>query len=308
MGGDNDLLAIKDVRVGDLVFLQPDGDLLTQMITRYDHGAFSHVGIVVEPGVMASSRTSRLSLGPDDQDYGGIRLNAIADLSDRRPHIGRLSFTAEEGLDGVTRTLDLLEYGRAHRSGFSFVKLFLVGAALDAVQDDQTDPARTAILTSAARAAHAWEASEQRRLRQQQSFYCSEAICVAYPSMTFTYGDFCTFPAAPVTESALSPSDVLALVRHLCSELERYPTTGGQRDAVVDVVAALVTHDVGFLSEVARAAIEFLRPHVEADSVKQPGDGDPLPTSLVTPRVLTQSSWVEWVRPLVLPDLPRPGA
>lgn len=298
-------LPFNEMTVGDLVFLEPTNEPLPAMIKKYDRGSFSHVGIVVEPGVMASSRTNRLSLEREhDRDFGGIRLNAIADLMIRKPHIGRPRADPDGRIDAATRMLDLLEYGvpPRDRSGFSYVKLFLVAAALDAVKVGQDERARNAILARASRAAALWAAAEQARHGQLQSFFCSEAICVAYPSTTFTFRDLWTFPAPSIDTTGLpSMSDVISLINALLESLRDSRITPEQKESVEKVAVTLLVHDPRFLGEAAAALLDQLRPHGEAEAPVAPGPDDPLPTSLVTPRMLQHHPFLAWVRPLASP-------
>ena len=276
------------------------------MVVRYDGGPFSHVGIVVDAGVMASSRTNHLSLEAlDDRDTGGVRLNAIADLMGRQPHVGRPRSAEAERIVAATRTLDLLEYGAAHRSAFSFVKLFIVAAGLDAVRPDQDPGACRAILAAVAQAAELWEMSEQARLGQEPSFFCSEAICAAYPSLRFTYGDFAAVRPPnpgpcrddPAVATLEEPGWFVPRVRRL---IDGAKPTAEQRRAVMRVGLSLAIHDLRFLGELAAALFDFLDPQaLEAVPTPPPPEAR-LPTALVTPRMLARSPWLEPVRPVRL--------
>lgn len=293
-----------EVQVGDLVFLKPVGhEQLPALIVDLDGGPFSHVGMVVEPGVIASSRTSRLSLKPvDDLDTGGVRLNAIVDLRARQPHIARLSVPPADRIVAATRTLQLLEFGAAHQSGFSFIKLFIVAAGLDAVRERQSPDGRKAILSAAAHAAELWVSSEQWRLGQQPTFFCSEGICLPYPPLEFTYAEFEAVPGSPEVEfDALGEEDWFFDRLHRILDQSPPRLTPEQRNSVIALGHALLHHDPKFLGRAGRALFDFLRPHIEYQP-PVPSPDARVPASLVTPRMLWASSrFVEWRGPLELP-------
>lgn len=299
-------LKMKEVQTGDLVFLHaPLDEQLPRMIVKYDQSQFSHVGIVVETGVMASSRTNQLSYERQPgEDFGGVRLNAIIDFRFRQPCIGRPRLTEEARIEAASSTLSFLEYGFGHRSGFSFVKLFIVAAALNAVREDKSAEARDAILSRAASAAELWAFPEQYRIRQQPTFFCSEAVSAAYPSERYTYQDFWTFPPSLGAE-IFGPSvgDIPSFIRDLLAELGRHRPTDQQTRALKDLVSTLFHHDFAFLKETAKALLDAVDSRREGLAPPQvparvPHANDPLPTSLVTPRMLCQANWLEWVRPL----------
>lgn len=307
-------ISLGEVEVGDLVFLMPPDppripenppSKLAAMIVKYDGGPFSHVGIVVDAGVMVSSRTSR-SLEPlTDRDTGGVRLNALEDLRERRPHIARPKFDLRERIAAATHTLELLEYGAAHRSAFSFIKLFIVAAGLDAVRPEKAPVARNAILAAASRAAKLWQFSEQRRMGQQPSFFCSEVIPFAYSSASFTYADFEQVPQGnPAAAEALSFGDVDWYFKRLKKILDGpSDLTPEQVDSVKSLGMALLVHDRPFLKEAGAALFDQLRPRNETTGEAPPATAR-VPSALVTPRMLHRAPWIEWTRPLALPTRP----
>lgn len=302
-----------EVEVGDLVFLHPKDDhTIPKMITQYDHGCFSHVGVMVEPDHVASCRLNDDSFERDDPlDFGGVRVNSLDEVLVRRPHIGRPTFPEADRNAGVQRLLALVDPPAAvgDRSAFSFPKLFMVAAALDAVRPDQTARAREAILSTAARAAASWACAEQQAHKLLPTFFCSEAVCVAYPSR-FTYKDFWTFPPDVGVETVLPPA-AASFIMNAVKDFLRQEATDEQKSDFLRMTWALLRHDRPFVSKAVQALLDLVRPHGTADpdepiesAIAAPGPGDPLPTSLVTPRVLHQAQWLEWVRPLENPGYP----
>ena len=62
----------------------------------------------------------------------------------------------------------------------------------------------------------------------------------------------------------------------------------------------LVRHDPEFLKEAAGALLDVLDSGREALApARVPQADDPLPTSLITPRMLCQATWLERVRPIL---------
>ncbi len=289
-------ISLSAVKPGDLVFLNSDGGTLGEMIRRYDGSPFSHVGVAMGGGLMASCRTSTVDYSPD-ADLGGVRDDPIERFRDRNPHVGR-----PVGGTDVAAALERIgawrESGSQNRSHFSFVKLFMVAAGLNAVRVDQSPEASRAMLGAALRAACEWTVEPGE---DDPGFFCAEMVAQAF-GRGFTVGQFRPPVAVPEPAGTEGFRDWAALARRLRNELP----DGPESRAALRLVLAVRRHDPEFLCEAMEQLVlllgDRLRPPAEPTAVEAAiGDGDPLPTPLVTPRMLRCADWVDWHGPIVFP-------
>ena len=328
-----------DVPPGDIVFLKSGGDAIAKEIEKLDGGEYTHVGITNKKGRIVSAHVewrwmwlgwnevwkagwnevwkagwkAVWKLGSKKIGIGGIREGDVCASMQRRPLVRQ---PADRFLS-VADTLRWIEPlnqdgGGEVRSGFSFVKLFVVAAGLQALKTSNED-----LLALVAATAEAWSAKAQVAAGQKPTFYCAEFVALAYGA-EFTWKDFRnpdsasqaggTGPSAPGGPSRppldWGPGDTNVL-------------SNDQGSSLVDLLRE-VGNDTEFLTEVANTIREELAEQIarflhvaELTGEEPPGGGDDgpgpppplsklvasgqiwrrldnelLPSALVTPRML----------------------
>ena len=297
---DDDVIRPGDVQAGDLVFLTAGTDPLDTMVSQLDGGEFSHVGIADGAGSMISARTGNpasLAAG----DIGGVWRDSFVDLAAS----GRELHAAPVRVDDAARAhkdafvLEHLE-GRDgnSRSGFSTVKLFMIGAGLNTFRTGRgfdRDAAAT-MWHDVLAAAEDWAASSR-----QPNFFCSEFVAAAY-DQAFPESSF----APPrrvdlLPEAPIHPPDPEEWLRRLADEAPSIT----QSIEVVRLLWDVWRYDRAFLGEAAHAIIEFVKAKKPSDASAEPERLDlaprELPTALVTPRMIRDAGWVEPTRRIDLP-------
>jgi hypothetical protein len=282
------------VQRGDVILVEGNpGDPLNKLIMDLDGSAFSHVGIAMGDGTMLSCRLSYDTETWSRSDRGGVRRDDLVTLMGKRKlHLARTRDSSGR-LEAAARMEQWEEHeGDRRTTSFSFVKLFVVAVALRAVRKPE-GPARDELYDRADDAARSW----RHDLLDPPSFYCAEAVAAAFGA-TFRRDDLVPPPdaqAALLGDGWLDGIEALADLAVL---------EGGSVGRVVDLIQLLRTvdeHDPDFLRESAQLLIKLLlarRRATEEPEVEKVPD-DSLPTALVTPRMLRDASWVEWVAPIV---------
>ncbi len=282
---------------GDFVFVEKAAnDTLGGLIVELDGSDFSHVGFVNDKRLVVNARTRQLNTarGPG---IGGVVENTLADLYDggeRTLWIGRTDFGSDAVEAAVRRVTPWIELdGSANRSAFSFAKLFIVAAALDAVHQPTAahpalpDDQRRELLASARATATLWDPSNL----EVPAFYCSELVAVAFDL---------TFPVSALTPPApsgslglaedygddfpeLSPSDaVLALIAGVTDPAFR---------SLVELAATAAAYDWYFARRAVSAAAAFVWEKVSSPA-RRSIDG-----TLSPPRRTTTSYRLPWSPP-----------
>lgn len=307
-----------ETQPGDLVFVTGQGPL-GEMIEQLDGSPYSHVGVVLDAGRMISART-----GPPadpnvelrwSSDIGGVRIDTFEALwaGERNLVIGRTA--PGSGREQAPERMEAwLDSGQQDRSAFSFVKLFAVatglrGAGLASAPDDGE-----ALRAAAERVARSWAVEHQGT---RPSFFCAEAVAAAF-GQQFARDRFP--PPLVLGAAAAGPGDPAwwADVERLAGRLFDEAPSPGQILDVVRMVGTVAHRDRAFLGSAAERLVEILRaaarrkrleaverelaaltpsePHARRGTAA-PAAG-PLPTALVTPRMLLRADWVQWLAPV----------
>jgi hypothetical protein len=194
------------------------------------------------------------------------------------------------------------------RSAFSFVKLFTVAAGLNAVRRDapQTPEGRREMLAAAMRVGRSWD----YRTQDRPAFFCAEVVAAAFQA-EFPMEAFEPPATSGVDFEGVDRVDGVAWTEDPTEFFDRARAEGASLQQLVDLarlVGSIVEHDIAFLGEAGQQLWAILRDAagaaadevVEADAVN-----DLVPTALVTPRMLRDADWVEWVAPIILDPSPR---
>jgi hypothetical protein len=317
-----------DVPLGDIVFLKSGGDAIAKEIEKLDGGEYTHVGITNKQGRIASAhvewRWKWLGLKAgwkaiSKVGLGGVREGALCASMRRSPLVRSPAGPFPSVSDTIKWIEPLNEDGGGEvRSGFSFVKLFVVAAGLRALQTNNED-----LLALVAVTAEAWSAQAQIGHGQKPTFYCAEFVALAYGA-EFTWKDFRN-PDSATQAAGTGPGAP--------GGPSRPPLDGGSGDtdafsndqgsSLVDLLGE-VGNDTEFLAEVANTIREELADQIarflrnaalagadapDGDDGGDGGDGgvgppppppklvtpgqlwhrgddEPLPSALVTPRML----------------------
>lgn len=321
------MTAPEGVVPGDLLLVTPiPGDDLGELVTLLDGSRFCHAGIAWEDGKIASCRSSPSAFDPGDPS--GVRIDDLSDFTDlgrevwkmrvrpelRRPALEFVSAFAGDGARG------------APESSFSFAKLFVVSAALNALDphNEVDDEDRERMLDAAVDAATAYAWSPQR-----PQFFCSDFVACAY-GVDFPHEALRPpagprpdpVPESPVRSRGLrieppSWGDVEAFMRAVGDEVP----TRRQALELWQLLARVARHDTDYFKEAIEVLADKLVDPVDHGSPEEEAEhrtpdaptGDlryptprtvgpeMLPTALVTPRMLLEADWTSDLSPVALP-------
>lgn len=287
-----------EVERGDVILVKGVGTL-GEMITKLDGSPFSHAGVAMGDGTMLSCRTGKIDRGGwRETDIGGVRSNSFRELwdTDRDLYVGRT--TAASRRADAPDTISKWEETKSppNRSSFSFVKLFTIAAGLNAVRKPVDYEGRDDMLARACDVARAWDHNNI----DPPSFFCSEAVASAFGA-TFAPEDF--EPPSTGVEVILGTE----WRDGITSLVERAKEEGGNAHRLwqlLRLVESIALHDRAFLGDAAgklKSILEDAREGAEgSDDDESEGAGNVvLPTALVTPRMIRDATWVEWVAPII---------
>ncbi|MCD2196233.1 hypothetical protein LQ327_22930 [Actinomycetospora endophytica] len=264
---------------------------LGRMITRLDGSAFSHSGLALGDGVIASAHQSFVPSEP--WDLSGLRAEKFEHFWDKGQSVYRLAVpspTARAKAVAAVHRLRLPDDG-----SFCVPKILIVAIALASFDRSLFDhEAGTTIRELAIDAARAWEGAPGER-----TFYCAEVVARAFGerfplSALEPPGGVRPAPAPPARDGLLG------------SMMELYldAATGDEcQDSLDRLVDALDIEAPAFLDTVARDILASAR---RADdrrtlTARYAGRRTPqkgweltgrlLPSALVTPRMLLDAPW-----------------
>jgi hypothetical protein len=317
-------VALGDLRPGDLIFTHAAHDPVSQKVIELDSGprpvgpAFSHVFVLLDPdGTMVSSRTHHPGDSRPLDIGGGVQQDNIDAYRDRAPWAARPNPSRDpsgrlvepaEAAEAARRQVNS-RYPERDVNDYSLLKLVLAACALRAFRtpvenDDRSlcDRLRSAVI----RAAWAWDASAQPRMGLQPTYFCAELVASVYGA-SFRIGDLpAPEPSTDGRPTGVEPFRVRPLRGH--SKLE-----AGL--AIREVNRLVKRYDPTFHHELGVDIWALVKEHLPRIGPKPRGDGDedagvpsevvtaasPLPTPLVTPRMLLHAPWIEWVREVAIP-------
>jgi hypothetical protein len=315
---------------GDLLLVTPiPGDALGELVTLLDGSRFCHAGIAWEDGKIASCRSSPSAFDPDDSS--GVRIDDLSEFTKLGREVWKMRVAPELRLPALEFVEAFADDGAegAPESSFSFAKLFVVSAALNALDphNEVEDEDRDRMLDAAVDAAEAYAWSPER-----PRFFCSDFVACAY-GVDFPLSTLRP-PAGPRPDPVPEPpvrskghrieppswGDVEAFMRAVGDE---FPT-GRQALELWQLLARVARHDTDYFAEAIDVLIAKLAhptDHGPADhgprSVGRPSTRPPAgdaryptprivapgmaPTALVTPRMLLQAGWTSDLTPVVRP-------
>jgi hypothetical protein len=311
---------------GDLLLVTPlPGDALGNLVTHLDGSRFCHAGIAWEDGKIASCRSSPSAFDPDDRS--GVRIDELSAFTD----LGREVWKMRVRPELRKPALEFVEAFRADgaegapESSFSFAKLFVVSAALNALDEENEvdDEDRARMLDAAIDAARAYAWTPRRPL-----FFCSDFVACAYgvdfpvSALTPPIGP----PPAPVPprppRSAKHPAPRPSWgdVRAFADAVEEQLPSGRQAWEFWELLMRVWEHDTGYFGEALDTLFEKVRNPADHGPVEEEADVAPpppsgelryptprtvgpgmVPTALVTPRMLLEADWTSDLTPVVCP-------
>jgi hypothetical protein len=291
-----------EARRGDVILVEGIGGL-GKLITELDRSPFSHVGIVVGERKMLSCRTSHGAWDWADDDTGGVRDNDFAELwnLERTLHLARTTDWANR--DGAVRQMEKwTEVDKHDRSAFSYVKLFAVASGLNAVRNDakqHPQDARDAMFEATLRVGRRWA---YPKIPRRPSFFCAEAVAAAF-GHAFSVDEFEPLPTEGLIDLG---SDWLTKILDLVDRARAEGASPARWLALGQLVESIAVHDPSFLGTAAKTLKAIIDDARNQQSPPPPGEDDDeitedtaaLPFALVTPRMILNASWVEWVRPI----------
>jgi hypothetical protein len=288
---------------GDVLLVTPmAGEPLGAMITRLDGSGFSHSGLALGDGVIASAHQSFMASQP--WDLSGLRAEKFEHFWEKGQSVYRLAVPDHEARSRAVETVHRLRI--PDDGSFSVPKIMIVSIALASY--DRTllaEEAGATILELAIDAARAWEGAPGER-----TFFCAEVVARAFGER---------FPL-----SALEPPGGIDLATTPPAEdgmlgtmMELYlgAATGDECQEPLDrLVDALDVEAPAFLDTVARDILASARrrgdqrplagryqgrltPHKGWQAT-----GRLLPSALVTPRMLLDAPWTADTVARVDPD------
>lgn len=294
---------------GDLIFVTPGDDALTKMISKYDGSRFSHVGIALGGGRIASCRTD-FDVVVAGQ-IGGVRIDGFAlfqrDRKRNLYHARVLTDDAARRAGAGVFAAGLAEPGRRELSSFSFAKMFQCAVAVMASRPDSglTGEAASELVDRAITAGRAWRWEPDR-----PSFFCAEFVVAAYG------WEFLPEALAPVTVASPAPltrgfsgahDDGAALepakdtrpsrlgdLTALAENVWHYRSSAYENWTLLQLVLAVRQHAPRFWTETVETLWAYPREsHEVAPEIDVLTRGpEVLPAGLVTPRMLCDSGLV----------------
>ncbi|WP_331555787.1 hypothetical protein [Actinomycetospora sp.] len=282
----------EQVKPGDILLVTPvAGEPLGEMITRLDGSGFSHSGVALAGGLIASARKSFIAAQPFD--LSGLRIEKFEKFWSKGQSLYRLAVPSPEAraraVAGV-RELRVPDDG-----SFSVPKVLIVSIALASFDRTLFDEDGGATIRALAiEAARAWEGKPGER-----TFYCAEAVARAYGerfplSALEPPGGVRPAPRPPAQDGVLGTMMKLYL---------DVATGDACQEALDRLVDALDVEAPAFLDTVARDILASARrfgqerqlaarytgrrcPHKGWETT-----GLLLPSALVTPRMLLDAPW-----------------
>ena len=288
-----DLLVRPDqVDPGDILLVTPmPGEPLGEMITRLDGSAFSHSGLALGDGMIASAHQSFLPSDPFD--FSGLRADGFEHFWEKGQSVYRL---AVPSADARARAVEAVAELREPDDGaFSVPKILIVATALATFDRSLFDEeAGASVRALAIEAARAWEGKPGER-----TFFCAEIVARAFGerfplSALEPPGGVLPAPAPPTRDGVLG--------RILEAYLDA--ATGDESQEALDrLVDGLDVEAPAFFDTVARDILASARQvgHHRPLAGRYAGRRTPhkdwettgllLPSALVTPRMLLDASW-----------------
>ncbi len=267
------------------------GEPLGEMITRLDGSAFSHSGLALGDGLIASAHQSYLASKP--WDFSGLRAEEFGHFWDKGQSVYRLAVPSAEARARAVAAVHAL---RVPDDGtFCVPKILIVAIALASFDRSRVDEeAGATIRELAIEAARAWEGEPGSR-----TFFCAEVVARAFGerfplSALQPPGAIRPAPAPPAEDGVLGKA----------VELYLDAATGDACQESLDrLVDALDIEAPAFLDTVGRDILASARGvgHHRGMAGRYAGRLTPnkgwettgrlLPSALVTPRMLLDAPW-----------------
>jgi hypothetical protein len=282
----------EQVDPGDILLVTPmAGEPLGEMITRLDGSAFSHSGLALGDGLIASAHQSFLASDPFD--FSGLRADEFGHFWAKGQSVYRL---AVPSADARARAVETVHKLRDPDDGsFCVPKILLVAIALASFDRSLFDEeAGATIRALAIEAARAWEGKPGER-----TFFCAEVVARAYGER---FPLSALEPPGGVRPACAPPAEDGVLGRVMEAYLDA--ATGDDCQEDLDrLVDALDIEAPAFLDTVARDMIASVRQvgHRRPLAGRYAGRHTPqkdwettgllLPSALVTPRMLLDAPW-----------------
>jgi hypothetical protein len=277
---------------GDILLVTPmAGEPLGEMITRLDGSAFSHSGLALGDGVIASAHQSFLAATPFD--FSGLRAEEFGHFWEKGQSVYRL---AVPSAGARARAVAAVHELRDPDDGsFCVPKILLVAIALATFDRSLFDEeAGATIRTLTIEAARAWEGKPGER-----TFFCAEVVARAYGER---FPLSALEPPGGVRPATTPPAPDGVLGRIVEAYLDA--ATGDEAQEALDrLVDALDVEAPAFLDTVARDILASARQvgHHRPLAGRYAGRHSPqkdwettgllLPSALVTPRMLLDAPW-----------------
>ena len=274
--------------IGDLVFMTPSANAISEMIKKYDRGDYTHVGIDMGDGSVVNCRTEGELIKAGEN--GGVRVDRFEDITDRE--LWRAPVKLDEPIRkaAVARTEPWIEKdGRGKLSGFSFPKMFQCAVAVDAKRPeaDFSDEARNHMLGTAFRAAEVW-----RYVPERPSFFCAEMVVEAFGAEVPTEYLEPPWPRRGFLQDVLV--DAAGLAHDVVEAIKGWQDSRAWTMGAV--VAAVTRHDPDFFGGALLSVLKWMRDSGhDTTQFEEQARGelpDTLPPALVTPRMLLRCDWV----------------
>jgi hypothetical protein len=277
---------------GDVLLVTPmAGEPLGGMITRLDGSAFSHSGIALGDGLIASAHQSFLASEP--WDLSGLRADRFEHFWEKGQSVYRLAVpspTARERAVEAVHALRIPDDG-----SFCVPKILIVSVALATYDRTLFDEeAGATIRELAIDAARAWEGEPGER-----TFFCAEVVARAFGER---------FPLSALeppggVRPAIAPPAQDGVLGKMMEVYLNVATGDACQEPLDRLVDALDIEAPAFLDTVARDILASARRlgHERGLSARYAGRRAPqkgwevtgrlLPSALVTPRMLLDAPW-----------------
>lgn len=277
---------------GDILLVTPmAGEPLGELITRLDGSAFSHSGLSLGEGRIASAHQSFLPSDP--LDFSGLRADGFEHFWAKGQSVYRL---AVPSAGARARAVEAVRRIREPDDGsFSVPKIFIVAIALASFDRSLFDAqAGATIRALAVDAARAWEGRPGER-----TFFCAEIVARAFGER---FPLSALEPPGGVRPATAPPAHDGLLGRMMQAYLDL--ATGDECQEALDrLVDALEVEAPTLLDTVGRDILTSLRQvgHPRPLVGRYAGRRTPqkdwettgllLPSALVTPRMLLDAPW-----------------